>query len=75
MSTQENEIDLPDSEVVVKLASCPLCQGIITAAIKHTMTLKDKNKFKKEAFDFNLITSEMPFLQYRDNLPEWCKCY
>lgn len=65
---------LPDDQVVVKLAHCQHCDGIITAAVKHMMDRKSRNHFAKEAMDFNMRVSEQPLLEYREQKPRWCDC-
>jgi hypothetical protein len=57
--------DLPDNEVIVKIAKCSNCNCIVTACVKHLMTNQDIIEMGKEAIKYNHIISELPLLEYR----------
>lgn len=68
------EINLPDSEVNLKLSLCSKCDGIVRTAVEHMMNTKSKNEFLKEVMEYELKVSSMPLIQFRKDKPKWCKC-
>lgn len=72
-STKSVQPELAESEIVIKLLKCPICKGMVRAAVKHLMETKDKNSFAKEALEYNLEVTEMPILDYRKGI-DYCSC-
>ncbi len=69
-----NNIDLPESEVIVKMSTCQVCEGFVRVSVKHMLTTKAATDFAKEAMKHNLKISEAPLLEYRKLDLNICKC-
>lgn len=67
-------VDVPENEVVIKISICPKCNGWVTVAVKHMMTTKGKNEFKKDVFEHNLSVKEISLIEYREDKIKHCSC-
>ncbi len=65
--------DLPDDQVIVKATKCD-CGGYVRVAVKHEQTARSKRQMAKEAMEYNLSVVELPLLEYRGGITEWCQC-
>ena len=66
--------NIPDEEVIVKMATCTTCNGWVTIAVKHMMTLKDRNLMARDAIQYNHAITELPLLDWRKSDLHHCKC-
>lgn len=65
---------LEGNEKMVKLSSCPVCNGIIRAAAADYINenTKARNEFMREVMKYNLTVSEITLPEYQSR--SWCKC-
>ena len=66
--------NLSDEKVNVKISTCNICGGIVTAAVGHLMSTKDKNAFAKEAMKYNLNIKTQSLIEYRKENAKFCTC-
>jgi len=71
MKTKEK---LPDEQVSIKLSICSDCHGIVRASVEHLMDKKAKSEFLDEVMFYNLSVKQIPLLEYRKKLPDFCQC-
>ena len=69
-----NTVRLPDEEVDVLINFCSKCKGIVTVAVKHMMTKKDKSDFYNEAKKYDFGIKIQSLLKHRDEDADWCSC-
>lgn len=65
---------LPDDQVKIKLSICTSCKGFVRAAVDHKLTTVERNRFAKEAMQFNLEIRTIPLLDYRKQEIPFCMC-
>lgn len=67
------ENELPESEVRIKISTCPKCEGGVTFAVEHKMSKEMKKEFVKDVMDYNLNVKSIPLIEYRKG-HKWCEC-
>ena len=67
-------MDLPESEVKVKISTCPKCEGMVRCAVEHKMDKESEKDFYKEVSKYKLNVKTIPLLEYRNTQIPWCDC-
>ena len=65
---------LPEKEVLVKLSTCKKCTKTVRVAVLHMMDARSMKEFEEEVEKYNLQVSNIPLLEYKDIIPEFCDC-